>query len=111
MLTVGVDVRLPETAADPLPGEDEEPLTVTLTADGGIVLMSTPVAGADLIARLRAVQAERGSARIYLRADGALPYDRVMRVMGALNASGFADIALVTESGGPISVPDAVGDN
>ncbi|MBL4558606.1 MAG: ExbD/TolR family protein [Rhodobacteraceae bacterium] len=97
LLTTGVDVRLPETAADPLPSEDQEPLTVTLTAEGGIVLMSTPVAGAELIAKLRAVQAERASARIYLRADGSLPYERVMRVMGALNAAGFADIALVTD--------------
>jgi biopolymer transport protein TolR len=101
MLTAGVDVRLPETAADALPAEEQEPLSVTLTADGDIVLMSTPVAGAELIPKLRAVQAERGSSRIYLRADGALPYERVMLVMGALTAAGFSDIALVTDTAPP----------
>jgi biopolymer transport protein TolR len=34
MLTVGVPVELPRTAASALPAEQEEPLTVTLTADG-----------------------------------------------------------------------------
>ena len=34
MLTVGVPVKLPETAATALPTEQEEPLTITITADG-----------------------------------------------------------------------------
>ena len=44
---------------------------------------------------------ERQSDKIYLRADGAIPYARVMEVMGALNAAGFNNIVLVTEAGGP----------
>jgi biopolymer transport protein TolR len=36
-----------------------------------------------------------------LRADGALAYERVAQVMGALNAGGFNNIGLVTDSGGP----------
>ena len=35
------------------------------------------------------------------RADGAVPYERVAQVMGALNAGGFRSIGLVTDSGGP----------
>jgi biopolymer transport protein TolR len=101
MLTVGVPVELPRTAAAALPTEQEEPLTVTLTADGRIAIMTTEVADADLIARLRAVAAERTSDRLFLRADGAIPYARVMEVMGALNAGGFSNIGLVTEPGGP----------
>jgi biopolymer transport protein TolR len=31
LMTVGVPVDLPDTAAEALPGEEEEPLTVTLT--------------------------------------------------------------------------------
>ena len=34
MLTVGVPVELPDTAANALPTEQEEPLTITMTADG-----------------------------------------------------------------------------
>ena len=44
---------------------------------------------------------ERQSNKIYLRADGGLSYARVMQVMGALNAAGFNNIVLVTDTGGP----------
>jgi len=101
LLTVGVPVRLPETAAEALPTVTEEPLTVTLTADGGVAIMTTEVDQGDLVPRLRAVAAERADTRIFLRADGAIPYERVMQVMGALNAGGFNDIGLVTDTGGP----------
>ena len=49
--------------------------------------------------RLRAIAAERTSDRVYLRADGGVRYDVVMQVMGALNAGGFSDVALVTDTG------------
>ena len=101
LLTVGVPVRLPETAAQALPSEQEEPLTVTLTAEGGVAIMTTEVPEGELVPRLRAVAAERADTRVFLRADGAIPYARVMQVMGALNAGGFSDIGLVTDTGGP----------
>ena len=78
-----------------------EPLTVTLAPDGQVMIQTTPVPMADLITRLQAVATERTSTRIFLRADGAIPYDDVMRIMGALNAGGFREIGLVTDSGGP----------
>lgn len=101
LLQVGVPVELPKTAATPLPGEEEEPLTITLAPDGSVVLMSTPVDRAELVARLRAVIRERRDDKIFLRADGGLPYEAVVQVMGALNAAGFRNIGLVTDGGGP----------
>ncbi|MDJ1006930.1 MAG: protein TolR [Paracoccaceae bacterium] len=101
LLTVGVPVELPETQAEALPTDDEEPLTVTLTAEGEIAIMETTVAPETLIPRLRAIAAERASNRVFLRADGAIPYARVAEVMGALNAGGFSNIGLVTDTGGP----------
>jgi biopolymer transport protein TolR len=73
---------------------------VTITAGGEVAIQTTVVAEADLIPRLRGIVAERSSNRIFLRADGAIPYDRVMQVMGALNAGGFTSIGLVTERAG-----------
>ncbi|TYB84882.1 protein TolR [Oceaniovalibus sp. ACAM 378] len=101
MLTVGVPVALPKTSAQSLPTEREEPLTVTLTADGRVLLMSNETESGDLIGQLRAIATERTSPKVFLRADGTIPYARVVQVMGALNAGGFTDIGLVTESGGP----------
>ena len=101
LMTVGVPIELPETAATPLASEQEEPLAVTLTADGRLMIQTTVISPDELIGKLRAIAAERKDNKIFLRADGAIPYERVMQVMGALNAGGFRDIGLVTESGGP----------
>ncbi|MEO1238083.1 MAG: protein TolR [Pseudomonadota bacterium] len=109
LLTVGVPVELPETAAEALPTDDEEPLTVTVTAEGTIMIQETEVAPDTLITRLSAIAAERTSPQIFLRADGTIAYARVAEVMGALNAGGFSNIGLVTESGGPTFGADASG--
>ncbi len=101
LMTVGVPVELPETAAGALPSEAEEPLTVTLNAQGAVAIQTTITPREELVTKLQAVAAERASTRIFLRADGAVPYADVMQIMGALNAGGFSDIGLVTETGGP----------
>jgi biopolymer transport protein TolR len=101
MLTVGVPVELPDTAATALPTEQEEPLTITIMADGRIAIQTTETAEEELIPKLLAIAAERTSNKVFLRADGAVPYARVAQVMGALNAGGFRDIGLVTDTDGP----------
>jgi len=101
LLTVGVDVDLPKTAAGALPSESEEPLTVTLTAEGAIVIQTTETPETEFLTRLRGIAQERADDKVFLRADGAIPYARVMQVMGAMNAAGFDNIGLVTDLGGP----------
>jgi biopolymer transport protein TolR len=101
MLTVGVPVELPRTSAGALPAEQEEPLSITLTSDGTVLIMSTEIDPNELIQRLRAIAAERRDNKVFLRADGSIPYERVVQVMGALNSGGFNNIGLVTEQGGP----------
>ncbi len=101
LMTVGVPVELPKTAAGALPSDAEEPLTVTIAADGRILIQTTETQSAELVTKLQAIAAERASTRVYLRADGAVAYEQVVQVMGALNAGGFSDIGLVTDTGGP----------
>ncbi|MFA3918634.1 protein TolR [Ruegeria hyattellae] len=101
LLTVGVPVELPKTAASALPSDSEEPLTVTITAEGAVQIQTTDVPRAELISRLRAIAAERSSDQVFLRADGSIAYEQVMQVMGALNAGGFSNVGLVTDTGGP----------
>jgi len=101
LMVVGVPVQLPETAANSLPSDEEEPLSVTIMSDGTVMIQTTEVPRDTLVARLRAIATERDSTRVFLRADGAVPYREVMQVMGALNRGGFGNIGLVTEAGGP----------
>jgi biopolymer transport protein TolR len=101
LLTVGVPIELPKTAATALPAREEEPLTLSLAADGSVLVQDRAVARGELVALLNSVAQERESQEIYLRADGTIPYEDVMQVMGALNAAGFNEVGLVTEQGGP----------
>ncbi len=108
LLTVGVPVELPKTAANALPTDEEEPLTVTITADGKLSIQNTDTPEDELIGKLQAIATERSSDRIFLRADGANAWARVAEIMGALNAGGFSNIGLVTDIGGP-TLTDADG--
>ena len=101
LMTVGVPVELPKTAASALPGEEEEPLTITVTADGVVMIQTTEIERNQLVTRLQSIAQERDSTRVFLRADGSVPYEQVMQVMGALNRGGFSNIGLVTDMGGP----------
>jgi biopolymer transport protein TolR len=101
LMTVGVPLELPKTAAQALPTEQEEPLTISLAPDGGLAIQSTPVPDADLIPRLAAIMTERTGNKLFIRADAGVPYGRVAQVMGALQAAGYTSIGLVTDPDGP----------
>ena len=103
---VGVPVELPETSATALPGDDEEPLTVTITNDGRVMIQETETDEATLVAQLQAIAAERTSDKIFLRADGRNDWNRVAQIMGLLNAGGFSDIGLVTDIASPADGAD-----
>jgi biopolymer transport protein TolR len=97
LMTVGVPVELPKTQASALPSDEEEPLTVTITAEGAVAIQNSETDLATLVEKLQAIAAERTSDRIYLRADGSNSWDRVAEIMGLLNAGGFSNIGLVTD--------------
>jgi biopolymer transport protein TolR len=101
MLTVGVQTELPKTAAGALPVDQEEPLTITITADLQVHIQNSAVDRARLVPQLRAIAAERDSDRVFVRADGSVPHAEVMQIMGALSAGGFRHVGLVTDIGGP----------
>ena len=106
LLTVGVPVELPKAVAGPLAAEQEEPLVISLTTEGTIVIQTTEVAEGELLTRLRGIVSERSSDKVFLRADTAIPYGRVVQVMSVLNAVGLSDIALVTDLDGAVVAPD-----
>jgi biopolymer transport protein TolR len=104
LLTVGVPLQLPKTEAGAMQ-DQSEPLTISIREDGQVFLNQTEVPFGSLSPALRDV-AGAGMARpIYVRADGRAPYAIVAQVMAALSASGFANINLITDTGGPSSGP------
>ncbi len=96
LLTVGVPVDLPKTKASVIVGEDE-PLVVTLNAEGKLTLQDTEVALDKLVARLTAISENRKETRVFVRGDRKIAYGKVMEVMGRINLAGFTRVALITE--------------
>ena len=96
LLTVGVEVDLPDTEARALT-TSEEPLTLTIRADGQIFLMDTAIEFEELGPRLNAISGAGSDARIYIRADDGAEYGDVMRVMARVSSSGYTNIGLVTD--------------
>lgn len=104
LLTVGVPLQLPKTEAGAMQ-DQSEPLTLSIRADGSIFLNQTEAPFSQLSPMLREM-AGAGMARpIYVRADGRASYAIVAQVMAALSASGFTNINLITDTGGPSSGP------
>lgn len=96
LLTVGVPVDLPKSKAQAL-SQPEEPLVISMDAEGVIFIQETPVEVENLVPRLRAITSNKPDTRIYLRGDQSLDYGRIMEVMGLVNAAGFSRLALVSE--------------
>tara|TARA_B100000214_G_C23819854_1_gene559119 strand:+ start:336 stop:752 length:417 start_codon:yes stop_codon:yes gene_type:complete len=96
LLTVGVQVDLPESAADTLP-EETEPLTLTINAKGEIFIQESKVEYEKIIAKILAVSNNRTDTRIFVRGDKTINYGRVLEIMGMLSGSGFTKVALISE--------------
>jgi biopolymer transport protein TolR len=98
LLTVGVPLDLPQTAAKSL-DQDKEPLTLSVQVTGKVFLNNTEIAMDELVPKLKAITEARGGMdeRIFVRGDTKVDYGTVMRVMGRLSAAGFKRVALVTE--------------
>lgn len=99
LLTVGVPIDLPKTAASRIVGQDE-PLVISLDHAGKLYLQDLEITLDQLVPRLSAITRNRRDARIFLRGDRTIAYGQVMTVMGAMNQAGFHRVALITVSPG-----------
>ena len=96
MMVQGVDVALPETSSKPLDSE-KEPLVVTINGSQEIFISDFPV-GVDFLAeKLIKIVEAREDRTVYLRADQAIPYGFVARVMAEIQAAGIEKLGMVTE--------------
>jgi len=102
LLTAGVPVELPKTEAGSLQDQNE-PLTLTIRANGQIFVKEDQVPFANLAPRLHEMAGPNTTKPIYVRADGKAPYAIVAQVMASLSTSGFTSINLITDTGGPSS--------
>ena len=96
LLTVGVPVDLPKTQAQSI-ADPEEPLVISVNAEGQIYIQDSEVELGQLVPRLRAITESKPDTRIYVRGDKTIAYGRIMEVMGTVNTAGFQHVALIAE--------------
>ena len=97
LLTAGVPLNLPQSAADSLPRERKPPVAVSVDAEGRVFVGEEEIALESLPDRLAGEIQNPSEERVYVRADSEVGYGLVMRVMGELSASGYGNIGLVTQ--------------
>ncbi|MEM8839862.1 MAG: protein TolR, partial [Pseudomonadota bacterium] len=97
LLTSGVPVDLPRTAASPI-DIDTKPITISIDGDGKLYLQEDEVTAAELIEKLTALASARAGfdERILVRGDRGSNYGVILNVMGKINSAGYKKIGLVS---------------
>lgn len=89
---------LPSSALQPTGSANaaSDTLSITVKADGKILLQDTEVAFADLVPKLRALSETFGTGQVFVRGDRATPYEDVAEVLALVRLAGL-DVTLITE--------------
>jgi len=97
LLSVGIEVDLPNTKAKPLETEKERPLTLTLDGNSNLFINEVKIEKGELRARLLAIKKERESDEIYLRASKNIEYQKIATLLALVSNIGYSQISLVTD--------------
>ena len=98
LLSVGIEVDLPNTKAKPLVIEKERPLTLTLDGDDNIFINEVKINIEELRPKLLAIKKERETDEIYLRASKDIEYQKVASILALVSNIGYSQISLVTDT-------------
>ncbi|AVO41415.1 ExbD/TolR family protein [Simplicispira suum] len=100
LLAGSLRLDLPRAQAA-VPGVSGPSLLLELDRSGQLRLDGAQLSDAVLGERLADVAATRPETEIQLRADAAVPYGRVVELMGLAHTAGLARIAFVAETAPP----------
>jgi len=95
LLTGGVDVKLPK--ANVRASQVDNPINITITKEGVIVLDDERVARDELRNALTALASRAAGRTIYLRGDEGSAYGDVVHVLAILREVGLQNVSLVAE--------------
>ncbi len=95
LLESGIPIQLPKANTKALKAPDK-PIILNITKEREVYVAETKVELRALIKTLRNVFKERDKKEIFIRADGALPYEFVAQTMAAVKLAGIDKIGLVT---------------
>jgi len=105
LMNSAVNVDLPKANATPLNQENDEPLTVSVNAQGQVFLQNQAVELAELVTKLAAIAQDKKDRRIFVRGDRANSYGRIIEVMSTIAQGGFTKVALLSEQPTGVAPP------
>lgn len=97
ILAASLRVQLPQAEGAQAAPAQHPSLTLVVDAQGALHLGTQAVDEAAVRQRLADLAAKDPQAELQLRADRAVPYGRVVEVMGWVHASGLSRIGFVAE--------------
>lgn len=108
LLTQGISVDLPQAEAEPVSGETDEPLIVTVTKEGDYYLnvgdkVDDPIDHQLLVTKVAAVLRNRPKTPVYVRGDTQVEYGKVVVAMSLLQKAGAPSVGLITDAPEPVS--------
>lgn len=113
LLTQGVKVDLPNAPSEPVTETEDDPLVVSMRADGSIFVNlglqnaddeGTRVTVYSLEDQTGKILRERPDVPVFVKADEKLDYGDVVRVMTVLQKAGAESVGLITD---PPEMPGA----
>ena len=113
LLTQGVQVDLPNAPSEPVTDTEDDPLVVSMRADGAIFVnlgmqnaddTGTRVTVYSLEDQARKILRARPEVPVFVKADEKLAYGEVVRVMTVLQKAGAESVGLITD---PPELPGA----
>jgi biopolymer transport protein TolR len=99
LMSTAVNVDLPKVSASPV-NQDNEPLNVSVTAEGKVFLQDAEVQLPELITKLQAIAQDQKDRRIFVRGDKANSFGRMLEVMSTIIQGGFTKVSLLTDPSG-----------
>ena len=112
LLTQGIEVDLPEAAAEPIDSEaNEVPIVLSVDEAGNLYINigddeDAPQGSQEIIARTAAVLRNRPDAPVLVKADRAVPYGNVVGAMVLLQQAGADKVGVVTDPLNTYPVPE-----
>jgi len=97
LLTQGVEVNLPRVSADNLEQMDEQPVIVSVNAEGSCFVLESEFPCSELAAKLPAIYENRTDRSLFVRGDVDTTYGKLMEVLDAGRKAGIISVGLVTE--------------
>lgn len=102
MLYRGMDIKLPASQTNTI--KPEERLVLTVERNQKVYLDKDQLSLEQLEFKLRQAKQRNPDVAIYLRADRAVPYGTVVRVMDEVKRAGIEKLGMVTD---PVPGPQA----